>query len=351
MVDRQSFSYKDSGVDIDANAVWVKRIQSAMGSTYGPRVLSSAGAFAGMFRLSNGNRGNDYKQPVLVGCADGVGTKVLLGIKAKRLFGLGIDLVAMNVNDLITCGAEPLFFLDYLAVNKLDPNALLELIEGIADGCRQADCALLGGETAEMPDLYAKGDFDLAGFSVGVVEQRRTIDGQHVAPGDVLIGLPSSGVHSNGYSLVRRVITANKLNLKKKFDELGETLAEAVLKPTKIYVRDVLGLLSAYRVRAVTGMAHITGGGLAENVARAIGDGCDAVIEKGSWQPPPIFPFIQKHGVKPAEMFKVFNMGIGFILIVRSRYAAGVMRKLDDSGASPHVVGHVTRGTGKVRLR
>jgi phosphoribosylformylglycinamidine cyclo-ligase len=328
----------------------VRRIQAAMASTHGPQVMGKAGAFAGMFRLNGAGR--ELKKPVLVGCADGVGTKVLLGIKAKKLFGLGIDLVAMNVNDLTTCGATPLFFLDYLAVNKLEPDQLLELIEGVAEGCRQAGCALLGGETAEMPDLYRRGDFDLAGFAVGVVDQNRSIDGRHVSPGDVIIGLPSSGVHSNGYSLVRKVIASRKLSLKKRYDDLGETLADAVLRPTKIYVKDVIDVLASYRSgRVVCGMAHITGGGLNENVARAIPSNCDAVIDRGSWTPPPIFGFLKSHGVRQNEMMKVFNMGIGYVLIVRPRYVKGVVARLDERGADPVVIGEIKRGTGKVILK
>lgn len=351
---RGPITYKSSGVDVSANTVWVRKIQSAMVSTHGPQVLGSGGAFAGMFSLANGEApgGPTYRRPVLVGCADGVGTKVLLGIKAGRLGGLGVDLVAMNVNDLVTCGAKPLFFLDYLAVNKLDPEVLLSVVEGVADGCRQSGCALLGGETAEMPDLYRRGEFDLAGFAVGIVEKPRLIDGANVSPGDVLIGLPSSGVHSNGFSLVRRLIARRRLRLDRCFEELGETLADAVLRPTKIYVDGVLAVLNSLRVRtAVTAMAHITGGGLVENVARAAGPKCDAVIEVARWQPPPIFAFLQKQSVTRREMFRVFNMGIGYVLIVQSRRQADVLRVLERKGESPSVIGHVKRGAGKVVLR
>ncbi len=346
-------SYKDSGVDIDANAVWVDRIQAAMQRTHGPRVLSQAGGFTGLFRLGTGGDGKKaYRNPVLVGCADGVGTKVLLGIQAKRLFGLGIDLVAMNVNDLVTCGAEPLFFLDYLAVNKLDSESLLELIEGVSEGCLQAGCALLGGETAEMPDLYRRGDFDLAGFSVGVVDEKRAIDGRSVSPGDVLIGLPSSGVHSNGYSLVRKVIQSKRLRLGKVYEELGETLGEAVLRPTKIYVKSVLAVLGAYASRAsVSGMAHVTGGGLDENVARALSKRCDAVVDTSAWSPPPIFAFLESHGVAREEMFRVFNMGIGYVFVAPERNVKRVMGVLEGLGEAPVVIGRVKRGKGRVILR
>ena len=348
-----TISYKDSGVDIDANTAWVRRIRAAVTGTHGPRVLGHPGAFAGMFQLEEGGRSSKkYHRPVLVGCADGVGTKVLLGIKTGRLQGLGIDLVAMNVNDLITCGAEPLFFMDYIAVHRLVPDALLALVEGVADGCRQARCALLGGETAEMPDLYRRGDFDVAGFAVGVVDGNRSIDGSQVSPGDILIGLPSTGIHSNGFSLVRKLIAGRKLRLNRRVEALGESPADAILKPTRIYVHSVLGLLQSYRRRrVVTGMAHITGGGLPENVARVLGARCDAVIETGSWTPPPVFAFLAELGVARDEMYRVFNMGIGYVLIVRPGFAKGVERRLVELDASPVVVGHVKRGTGKVILR
>lgn len=285
-------SYKDSGVNIDANTQWVSAIKNAVRSTYGPRVFKGRhGGFAGLFRLDYAEQlfRRNYKRPMLVGCTDGVGTKLLLAIQTGNLSTIGVDLVAMSVNDLITCGAEPLFFLDYLAVNKLTPDRLTDVIEGIAVACRESGCALLGGETAEMPDLYAKGDFDLAGFATGVVDQHRLVTGTRIRPGDVLIGLPSSGIHSNGYSLVRKLIRTKRCRLDKYYDQLGETLGEALLRPTRIYVRAVRELLRAYRVkRVVTGMAHITGGGLRENIERVLPDRCDAVIVRSAWRPPPV---------------------------------------------------------------
>jgi len=348
-------SYKSSGVDIQANARWVEAIQSAMRSTYGPRVPKHRhGGFSGLFRLDYDEElfRRNYRKPVLVGCADGVGTKVLIAIAMKRLSTIGIDLVAMNVNDLITCGAEPLFFLDYLAVNKLDPVALRDVIEGIAAGCRDAGCALLGGETAEMPDLYRRGELDLAGFSVGVVEHDRAIDGSRVKPGDVLIGLPSSGVHSNGYSLVRKLIAGRKCKLDRVYDQLGETLGDALLRPTRIYVNAVQAVLHAYPVkRVITGMAHITGGGLRENIARVLPRNCDGVLHRNSWKPLPVFDFLQRLGTTRAEMFKVFNMGVGYVLFVRPGYAPGVMRVLRGAGESPFELGEVQRGKQRVRFR
>jgi phosphoribosylformylglycinamidine cyclo-ligase len=348
-------TYKQAGVDVNANTRWVAAIEAAMRSTYGPRVLKQRhGGFAGLFRLDFAERilRRNYKCPILVGCTDGVGTKVLIAVQMNRLSTIGIDLVAMNVNDLITLGAEPLFFLDYLAVHKLDPEHLLSVIEGVAAGCREAGCTLLGGETAEMPDLYAKDHLDLAGFAVGVVERTRVIDGSRIRPGDVLIGLPSSGVHSNGYALVRRLISQAGCRLDQFYDELGETLGEALLRPTRIYVNAVQSLLKAYPVkRVVTAMAHITGGGLRENIERLLPEDCDAAIDKSSWKPQPIFAFIRRLGTSTAEMFKVFNMGIGFVLIVRPYFANGVMRVLRGCGEQPVVLGLVRPGHACVRLR
>ena len=346
-------TYKQAGVSIEANARWVKRIQSAMRSTFSRRVCGREGAFAGLFRLDFDERPlrRNYRKPVLVGCADGVGTKVLLAVKAGRLRGLGIDLVAMNVNDSVTCGAEPLFFLDYLAVHRIDPEALLEIVEGVADGCRQAGCALLGGETAEMPDLYRRGHVDLAGFAIGVVESDRVVDGREATPGDVLIGLASDGVHSNGYTLVRRLLAEHRLRLNRRYEDLGETLADAVLRPTRIYVAPILGVLNKYRVkRPVTALAHITGGGLPENVARMLPVGCAAEIDTRTWTPPAIFSFLQGLGVRRREMFKVFNMGIGFVLAVKPAFVSGVLQELQAGGESPSVIGRVVRGRRRVKL-
>ncbi len=348
-------TYKDSGVDISANTRWVGAIEAAVRSTYGPRVCKQRhGGFAGLFRLDydQGLFARNYRGPVLVGCTDGVGTKLLLSIQCGRLSTVGIDLVAMNVNDLITLGAEPLFFLDYLAVHKLDPNHLLQVIEGIAAGCREAGCALLGGETAEMPDMYKRGDLDLAGFAVGVVEHRRVIDGSRVEPGDVVIGLPSSGVHSNGYSLVRKLVERANVKLDEHVKELGESAADALLRPTRIYVRSVLAVLKKYRVkRVVTAMSHITGGGLKENIARLLPENCDAVIRKSAWRPPPVFEFLRKLGTTRAEMFKVFNMGVGYVFVVRHTFADGVMEVLQKAGERPMKIGEITRGGGRVVLR
>jgi len=350
-----ALTYKEAGVNIDANTRWVAAIEAAMRSTYGPRVFKNRhGGFAGLFRLDYDEKlfKRGYRGPVLVGCTDGVGTKVLLAIEMKRLDTIGIDLVAMNVNDLITCGAEPLFFLDYLAVNKLDPEHLLAVIEGVAAGCREAGCALLGGETAEMPDLYAKDHLDLAGFAVGVAENRRIIDGSRIEAGDVLIGLPSSGVHSNGYTLVRKLVARAGCDLNRRYDELGETLGDALLRPTRIYVNAALAVLRQYRrKRVVSAMCHITGGGLKENIERLLPATVDAAIDKRSWRAPPVFAFLQSLGTTRTEMFKVFNMGVGYVFVVRSYFVEGVMRVLHKAGEAPFVLGAVEPGRGRVVLR
>ncbi len=350
---KRKLTYKDSGVDVDANAHWVQQIRKAMASTYGPRVCSKHNAFAGMFRLDVNEKmfTRNYRRPVLVACADGVGSKVMLAVELGDLSTIGIDLVAMNVNDMITCGAEPLFFLDYLGVHGIDPRWMVPLVEGIADGCAMAGCALLGGETAEMPDLYGVGKLDLAGFSVGVVEFGRQIDGLSINPGDELIGLASSGIHSNGYSLVRRLIKRHRLKLDREYDELGETLGQAVLRPTRVYVRSVLSVLDSYRRGGVvTGMAHITGGGLAENIERVLPKGCGATVRTSQWRVPELFKFLQRGAVDEKEMYRVFNMGIGYVLAVRPKYVAGICRRLEEAGESTMVIGRVKRGR-KVELK
>lgn len=350
-------SYQQAGVNIDANDEMVERIQSSLTSTYGPRVIALPGGFAGLFRLDYDEKlfKKNYKNPVLVACTDGVGSKVQLAAKARKFDTVGIDLVAMSVNDMLVLGAEPLFFLDYVALHTLEPALVAELVKGIAAGCRMADCALLGGETAEMPDTYRKGDFDLAGFAVGVVERDKTITGTHVRPGDVILGLRSSGLHSNGYALARRICFKQaRLKMTDVLDELdGTTIGEALLTPTRIYVQPIVKLLTRYRVkRVVHAMAHITGGGLVGNVPRVLPKDCNAVIRKSSWPRPKIFPFLQKAGpVEEAEMFRVFNMGIGYVLIVAADFADSIARSLQRWGEKVNRIGTVTAGSGKVVLK
>ena len=350
-------TYEQSGVSIDANDQMVRQIYSCVTSTFGPRVIEARNGFAGMFRLDYDERlfKRNYKSPVLVACTDGVGSKVQLASKIKKFDTVGIDLVAMSVNDMLVQGAEPLFFLDYLAVHKLEPKTIAELVKGIAAGCRLADCALIGGETAEMPDTYSKGDFDMAGFAVGIVERKKIITGKNVRSGDCILGLASSGLHSNGYSLARNICFKKAaLEMTDALDELdGTALGDALLEPTRIYVRPIVKLLSQYKVkRVVHGMAHITGGGLVGNIPRVLPKDCNAVIKKSSWPRHKIFTFLQKAGpVEEEEMFKVFNMGIGFVQIVAEDFANSIKKKLTKYGEKVYKIGRITTGTGKVILK
>jgi phosphoribosylformylglycinamidine cyclo-ligase len=354
MSKRRFVTYRDAGVDIDAGDEMVELIKPAVRSTFGPRVMGDLGGFAGLFSLNQrtGAGRADYKDPVLVGCTDGVGSKILLARDSGNLDTVGIDLVAMNVNDLICCGAEPLFFLDYVAVNRLDPKRVATIVEGIAAGCREAQCALLGGETAEMPDLYAKGDFDLAGFAVGVVERSRIIDGSGIKAGDVIVGLPASGIHSNGLALARRLAFKEaKLRYESIVPGIGAPIGDELLKPTRIYVRPVVSLLRRFRTkRVVRAMAHITGGGLPGNVVRVIPDGLRAEIDTRSWEVPAIFKFLQSVGVKREEMFRVFNMGIGLTMIVPAGNAKTVVGHFRRQGLDAVVIGKILKGRTDVAL-
>lgn len=343
-------TYADSGVDIEAGDTMVSMIQGLMRRTHGPRVIDRPGGFAGLVRLDYNEKlfRRNYKEPVLVACTDGVGTKVKLASQLGVYDTVGIDCVAMCVNDMIVEGAEPLMFLDYLAVNRLDPQVAAAIVKGVADGCRLAGCALIGGETAEMPDVYSEGDFDIAGFAVGVVELDRAIDTSRVEAGDVVIGLPSSGVHSNGFSLVRKIVSSAGLDLSKVYPELdaSQTLGEVLLTPTRIYTRAIVRLLRRYTVKkVVSGMAHITGGGLPGNVCRALPNDLDAVLDSSKWTSPPVFAFLQKHGrIERGEMLNVFNMGIGYVLIVRPSFANSVMKHLTRLREEPIVIGEIVKG-------
>ncbi len=355
---KKPLTYAQAGVDIDAGDEVVERIKPIVRRTYSPRVMGLHGAFAGMFRLdSNRAFKKNYKNPVLVACTDGVGTKVKLAAEFKIYNTVGIDCVAMNVNDLIVQGAEPLFFLDYLGLSKLDPVNTTAMIAGVAKGCEIAGCALIGGECAEMPDIYAPGDFDVAGFCVGVVELARTKSQPKVKKGDLVIGLPSSGVHSNGYTLVRRIVKDAKLSYTKKYAQLGtKRLIDVLLEPTRIYAKEIIGMLemvekSCAKMQAISGMAHITGGGLPGNVCRALGNDVDALISSKAWTPNPIFAFLQEHGgVETAEMFRVFNMGIGYTIIVRPDCAADVIKALRAFGEKPMLIGVIDKGQGDCRI-
>ncbi len=350
-------TYAQSGVDIEANDIMVDQIHTHLASTYGPRVIDVPWGFAGLFRLDYDEKlfKKNYRNPVLVACTDGVGSKVQVAAKAKKFDTVGIDLVAMSVNDMLVMGAEPLFFLDYVALHKLEPTLVAQMVKGVAEGCRQADCALLGGETAEMPGTYRRGDFDMAGFGVGVVEKDRIITGRKVRPGDVILGLSSTGLHSNGYALARAIcFKRNKFKLTDVLDELdGSTLGDVLLAPTRIYVRSILKLIAKYRTkRVVHAMAHITGNGLPGNIPRVLPPDCNAVLRKSSWPRPKIFNFLQKMGpVEEEEMFRVLNMGIGYVVIVAADFADTTARTLIQSGEKVYNIGRITRGTGQVILK
>ncbi len=349
-------TYEDAGVSIEAGDRFASAILAHMRRTHGPRVIANEGGFAGLFRLDYNETlfKRNFRDPVLVACTDGVGTKIKVGIEAGSYEGLGQDLVAMCVNDLVVQGAEPLLFLDYIACGRVEPAVLERIVAGIAEACRECDTALLGGETAEMPDVYAPGEIDLAGFSVGVVELARATDPMRVEPGDVVIGLESDGVHSNGFSLVRAVVRRARLRLGKVYPELDpeRTLGEVLLTPTRLYAPAIVRLLRNYRVKkVVSGMAHITGGGLEGNLSRALHDAVDARLEAGSWEEPRVFGFLRERGgIDEREMRRVFNMGIGYCLIVRPTFASSVVGQLRRAGERPVVIGEIVRGTGEARL-
>ena len=346
-------TYKAAGVDMEAGDQMVEAIKSACKRTHGPRVVDLYGHFAGVFSLDYNERifKRNYKHPMLVAGTDGVGTKLRVAIEAGRVRTVGQDLVGMCVNDVVVLGAEPLFFLDYLATGRLEARAMAEVVIGIAEACAACDCALLGGETAEMPGFYAPGDFDLAGFAVGVVERTRIVTGRRVAEGDRLLGLASSGIHSNGYSLVRKIVFERAgLKVSDEIPGLGRTVADELLVPTRLYSPAVLKVLHHYGTKKVVhGMAHVTGGGLPGNVPRVIPRGLRAEIQRKSWPVPPILKWLQKAGDVPAkEMWSVFNMGIGFVMIVSPYFADHITEILEKSGETVYPIGQVARGDGEV---
>ncbi|MBS3899369.1 MAG: phosphoribosylformylglycinamidine cyclo-ligase [Dethiobacter sp.] len=337
-------TYKKAGVDIDAGNEAVRLMGTAVRSTFRPGVLSELGGFGGLFALDT----HKYKEPVLVSGADGVGTKLKIAFMADKHDTIGQDAVAMCVNDILVQGAEPLFFLDYLAMGRLEPVKVAKIVGGVATGCRLAGCALLGGETAEMPGFYPDGEYDLAGFAVGAVDRQKIINGSGSQAGDSLIGLPASGLHSNGFSLARKIFFESaRWSLDSYIAELGKTLGEELLTPTKIYVRPVLGLLEKIGVR---GMAHITGGGLLENVPRCLPPGLGVSLKRQAWTVPPVFALLQRLGdVAEDEMFRTFNMGIGFVLVIAKDDADRAMTLLRAAGEAPLLLGEVVEGEG-VRL-
>ena len=329
--------YKASGVDIDAGNETVRRIRSLARSTFTPGVLSDIGSFGGLFRLEPGK----FRDPVLVSSADGVGTKLKVAFRANRHDTVGADLVNHCVNDILVQGARPLFFLDYLATGRLAPDVAESIVGGIAAACRENGCALLGGETAEMPGMYADGEYDLAGFIVGVVERERIIDGRTIAAGDLLIGVPSAGLHTNGYSLARRIaFDVLDLDVDSRVEELGQTVGEVLLAPHRSYLPAIQPLLDSGRIK---GMAHITGGGITDNLPRVLPDGTAAVVELETWDVPPLFRWLQRGGNVPFDdMLRTFNMGIGLIVVAAPEHADSLVGDLAASGA--RVIGKIVPG-------
>ena len=334
-------AYKQAGVDIEAGYEAVTRMKKHVARTMRPEVMGGLGGFGGLFDLSAVN----VKNPVLVSGTDGVGTKLMLAFQLDKHDTIGVDAVAMCVNDVVVQGAEPLYFLDYIACGKAVPERIENIVKGIADGCEQAGCALVGGETAEMPGMYDDTEYDLAGFTVGVVEKERLINGYNIKPGNVLIGLSSSGIHSNGYSLVRKIVfEKGQLDLDTKYEGLSRPLGEELLTPTKIYVKPILEVLKKYDIN---GMAHITGGGFIENIPRMLPEGLQAEVDYGTWPIPPIFDLLQKVGeLNRKEMFNIFNMGIGMVLAINEEILPEVVRILEANGEKAYLIGRVKEGEG-----
>jgi phosphoribosylformylglycinamidine cyclo-ligase len=338
-------TYKEAGVDISAGNQAVNRIKKEVATTFTPEVLTELGGFGALFAPDLSN----YREPVLVSGTDGVGTKLKIAFMLEKHGTVGIDLVAMCVNDILAQGARPLFFLDYLATGILDPERVFELVKGISNGCKEAGCALIGGETAEMPGFYRKGEYDLAGFAVGIVDKNKIITGEGIKPGDAVIGLVSSGIHSNGYSLVRKVFfekTGYKLS--NQPEGLKKTLGEVLIEPTRIYVKPVLKLLEKCQPG---GIAHITGGGLLENIPRILPENTGVVIRRNSWPQQEIFNLIQRSGnIEEDEMYRTFNMGIGMILIVSKQEVAAVRSEFNKAGEETYIIGEVLSGKRMVKL-
>lgn len=334
-------SYEASGVNLEAGYEVVSRIKKHVASTNRPGVMGNIGAFGGMFDLAS----LGYKEPILVSGTDGVGTKLKIAFAVDKHDTIGIDAVAMCVNDVLAQGAEPLFFLDYVAVGKNEPAVVEAIVSGVAEGCRQAGCALIGGETAEMPGMYQPGDYDIAGFTVGAVDRANLIDGSKVMTGDVLVGIASSGVHSNGFSLVRKIVADAGLDLNAKYEETGDkTLGEMLLTPTRIYVKPVLDVIHGVDVH---GVAHITGGGFDENIPRILHEGQGIEVKEGSWEILPVFRLLEKYGKVPhREMFNIFNMGVGMVLALDEKDAAKAIEILAKHGEKASVIGRITDRPG-----
>ncbi len=346
----EPLDYRSAGVDLQTYAETISRIGPHLRRTFTPRVIDWKNGFAGLFRLDDqiGLLSRAYRDPVLVASTDGVGTKLKLAFATGRHRTVGIDLVAMSVNDCLCAGAEPLFFLDYVAMSRDDPELTSQIVGGISDGCIEAECALLGGETAILPDFYKEGEYDLAGFCVGVVERKHILNGSEIREGDKVIGLASSGLHSNGYSLARKIVFEHAgLSADTFVPELGRTVADELLEPTRLYVRAVKTVYHRYRVkRIVHGIAHITGGGLVENLPRILPEGLGFALRKGSWTVPKVFPWLQSLGsVDESEMDRVFNMGIGLVIVVAEYFAEAIARRLSHRmGVPSWIIGEVIAG-------
>ena len=331
-------SYKDAGVDIDKANLFVERIKTITKSTFRKEVMSSIGGFGGLFRLDVGK----YSNPVLVSSTDGVGTKLKIAQMMDKHDTIGIDLVAMSVNDVVVQGAEPLFFLDYISTGKITVERDVKIIEGIVKGCQEAGCALIGGETAEMPAFYRDDDYDLAGFCVGIVDAGRIVDGSEIRVGDRIIGIASNGIHSNGFSLARKVLfEKGRLGVNDKIDGLSHSIGIELLRPTRIYVKPLLNLIKNFSIK---GIVHITGGGFIDNIPRILPRACSAVILRGSWVIPPVFAIIKKMGnIDDEEMYRVFNMGIGMMAIATEKEAPEVMERLENLGVQAYAIGFIDR--------
>lgn len=338
-------SYLKAGVDLKAAEKAVKKISLIASSTYSKNVISGVGPFASLFKIPL----KDYREPVLVSTADGVGTKIILHLKAKTFGAAGIDLVAMSANDILTTGAKPLFFLDYIACGKLNPEIVSSFIKGMAFACKEIGASLIGGETAEMPGLYQECEYDLSGFMVGILEKSKIIKKSDVKKGDAIVGISSSGPHANGFSLIRKIIELNSLELERTYPELGQTLSQAILSPTRLYHNLISPLLNEFSIH---GLANITGGGFLENIPRVIPDGLCAEIDKSSYEVPIVFEFIQKQGGIPEEeMYSIFNMGIGFVIIVSKDDATYVLNKLNLRKKQAFLIGKVVEGKEKIELK
>lgn len=337
-------TYKDAGVDVEAGYKAVKLMKKHVKRTFRPEVLTDIGGFGGLFALDKGG----YNEPVLVSGTDGVGTKLKIAFLMDKHDSIGVDCVAMCVNDIVCSGAEPLFFLDYLAVGKNRPEKVAEIVKGVSDGCCMAGCALIGGETAEMPGFYNDNEYDLAGFAVGIVDKSKIIDGLSIKQGDKIIGLASSGLHSNGFSLVRKLLNLNEVKLDEYIEMLGAKLGDELIKPTRIYVKTIIDLIGKFEIK---GISHITGGGFIENIPRMLPRGLRAVVHKGTWPVLPIFELLKNTGVLKEEgMYNTFNMGIGMVLTVGGETAGGVLEYLERNSVRAYMIGEVMEGETGIEI-